>query len=237
MITEDRKLTHQGARAVPIGPTSGPAARPLALRAAALPRAPIAAFVVAGSAALGALSLLPQLGVPGTGPFGLDSELSDLGLGAAWSTLLLLGACLSAALAAEAVRSGATAFLAAFFAFMALDESFQFHETLERVTGVDWQLLYLPVVALAGAAMLAVSWRLHRDGSRRAVVQLACGAVAWTVAGGLEMVQWDGDRRVSGYYPLSVSEELLEMVGSLLFALAMLTALQHALRTAAARRC
>jgi hypothetical protein len=48
------------------------------------------------------------------------------------------------------------------------------------------------------------------------------GAAAWLVAQGLEFAQWDaGDREVAAYEPMMVGEELLEMLGSLTFWLAL----------------
>src|SRR5688500_14000611 len=105
--------------------------RPLALRAAAIRPQPLAAIALGISAVLGLLSLLPQENVTNTGPFNLDREIPDLGVGATWSTLLLLGAGLAGFLAAETTRSRAVAVLAAFFTFMALDEGLSIHERLE----------------------------------------------------------------------------------------------------------
>ena len=201
-------------------------------RAASIPPRPLAALVLGISVLLGLLSLLPYERVANTGPFNLDREIWRLGIGAAWSTLLLLGAGAAGFLAADALGSRAVGALAAFLVFMAIDESAGLHEKLEVATDVDWQLLYLPVVAVGGVAFLLVVRRVHAEGMREPLLLLCGGAAAWLFATVLETVQWDGDRKVDGYYFLSIVEEVAEMTGSLLFGLAMLALVRRSLRPA-----
>ncbi len=110
--------------------------------------------------------------------------------------------------------------LAVLFAFMCLDELTSIHERLEAATGVDWQLLYAPLVAVAGFGWLRalVSFR-----SRTGAAFWALGAGAWFVAQVLEYLQYDGDRLIHAW--MIVPEEALEMTGSSLWVLALLTAL------------
>ena len=106
----------------------------------------------------------------------------------------------------------------AFFLFMAVDEAFGVHEELEASTGVDWQLLYAPVVAIGAIAWLAVLRRLGPP--RLAPVVFVAGALAWLAGQALEAIQWSGSRFV--HPETVVPEEVLEMTGSGLFALAIL---------------
>lgn len=208
--------------------------RPLAAWAAGLDRARLARAALVICAVLGLLSILPELEIRRTSPFDLDGEIYDLGIGAAWSTFLLVAAALAALLAAEAAGSRTLAVFAAFLGFMSLDEAAGIHEELEKLTGVDWQVIYAPIVAFGGMAALAVIARMRRNGCRAGINLLLGGATAWFVAQVLEKIQWDGDRQVHGYYGLATAEELLEMAGSLMFGLAML-ALLRAIMGAASR--
>ena len=112
----------------------------------------------------------------------------------------------------------ATRALGALFAFMAIDEVVQIHERLEGATDANWQLVYLPVMAVAGGVWLLVLRRLT-GGPRLLFV---AGAAAWVVAQLFEWVQRDG--AVLTHRWTILPEELLEMTGSALFALALLSA-------------
>jgi hypothetical protein len=115
-------------------------------------------------------------------------------------------------------------------AFMALDEVLSLHERLELWTGIDWQILYMPVVAVAAiiwAGTLSWLWRLRSGGTPL----LLGGAVLWLVSQVFEFVQWGGFRSdASGQRWAILPEELGEMFGSALFGLALLVALRQALR-------
>lgn len=113
--------------------------------------------------------------------------------------------------------------LTVLFAFMCLDELTSIHERLEAATGVDWQLLYAPLVVVAGIGWLRALVSFQRRG---AAVLWALGAAAWFVAQVFEYLQYDGDRLIHAW--MIVPEESLEMTGSSLWVLALLTAL-HAL--------
>jgi len=118
------------------------------------------------------------------------------------------------------LKRGAIA-LGAFLIFMAIDEMVKVHETLEKVTGIDWQLIYLPIVLIAGLGWLSI-W-LTGDVLTR--ILWAGGAACWVLSQGLEAIQWgglftDGDK-VAGYTVMMVAEELLEMTGSALFLLTL----------------
>jgi hypothetical protein len=104
--------------------------------------------------------------------------------------------------------------LAALWLVMGMDEVVSLHERIERRVGVDWQLLYLPVAAAGGVAWLFV----FRGSDRVIRLLLALGAAAWVAAQVLENLQWDSnDERVDAFEQMMISEEILEMTGSLFF--------------------
>jgi hypothetical protein len=62
---------------------------------------------------------------------------------------------------------------------------------------------------------------MRRD-APAAVPVLAAGAVAWGVSQVLEAVQWDGDVKQPGYDYMMFVEEVLEMLGTVGFIVALL---------------
>lgn len=183
----------------------------------------LAAVLIAGLAVPGALTVRRG----GGGPFDLDGELTVPSFASA--ALLLCAAAASAGAYASRppVRRWHWAGLAGLFLVMAIDEATGMHEALERQSVVDWQTLYLPIMAFAG-----MLWFL----ALRQMVTLerlafAAGALAWGAAQVLEALEWTGpretERAVDGYGILMGFEELLEMTGSALFALAALLAIRR----------
>lgn len=179
----------------------------------------LALAVAALIALLGALGVEHALARHG-GPwvrmpvFGLDNEGS---VPAVFSGLLLLGAAL-ASREARAVHAAALTGLGAVFAFMAVDEVLAVHEHLESVVGEQWQVVYLPLMAVAGGLWLVVLRELRG----RAQALFVGGAAAWVVAQLIEHFQRDGAVLVHRWTILP--EELLEMTGSALFMFALLVA-------------
>jgi len=153
--------------------------------------------------------------------FNLDQEKT----GPAIFSALLLAAGGLAFLSAVLMRrtSRWTTPLALLLLLMAGDEFLLWHESLERSTGVDWQVLYAPIILAGGASALLVLWRL-RGGVAAAFLGLGC--FAWAVSQVLEALQWDGDRINPGYRFMMPLEEVLEMGGSALFLLAALSILR-----------
>lgn len=159
----------------------------------------------------------------------------------AYSGLLLVAAATAATVAARLGAQPRRAFmaLAAVFAYMALDEVFRIHEELDAAADFDWQLLYLPVLIVALVAWIGV-WR--NLASPLARVGWAGGAACWIAAQVLELFQWEGHvwrpggiewsklsdaeieqkLREASYLVKMIPEELLEMLGSLSFALVLL---------------
>lgn len=68
---------------------------------------------------------------------------------------------------------------------MGLDEVLSFHERLEAALGVDWQILYIPVVALAAICWTLVLTRLRPFGR----LVLLVGAGAWFASQVLVLLQ------------------------------------------------
>ena len=169
--------------------------------------------------------------------FDLDKEGT---IPQAYSGLLLIAAAAAAFVAARvgAPPRRALLILAAVLIYMSFDEVFRIHETLDSELNVDWQLLYLPIVALALIGWIGVE-REIRD--RRTDRALWIGAAAcWVIAQALEVWQWHGHLRpgtihgegLSGtalehelsrpsYLLKMLPEELLETCGSLLFAVVL----------------
>jgi hypothetical protein len=147
----------------------------------------------------------------------LDGELN---VPSFWSGGLLLAAALVATGVArlnDALRVP-WAMLAVLFAFMAGDEIVQLHERVAYHTGVNWQLIYLPLMLAAAVAWASV---VRRDRSSR--LGLLLGAAGWLVAQILELLWYYGK------LPLRVEatpEEIAEMLGSLAFVTAGVSALQ-----------
>jgi hypothetical protein len=116
--------------------------------------------------------------------------------------------------------------LSALLLLMAFDEVATLHEKLEDRTGIDWQLLYLPLILAAGIGWTAVVLRVRRE--LATVALMLAGGAAWAVSQVLEAVQWDAaDQPVAAYTTLMVTEEVLEMVGSVALALGLHLAALH----------
>jgi hypothetical protein len=186
---------------------------------------------------VGIVGILTLVLDPGNPWFDLDSELGlgwppselTLALPALWSALAVAFAGL-AWLAVGCVRPVDGTRVAALcfgilLLFLAFDEMFEIHERLEARTGIDWQLIYMPVAAVAMAVLAVLVWRLRHRG-HNIPAMLVGGALCWAIANALEYVQWRGDEKVELYVLYVVPEELLELVAPALFALAAIATLQ-----------
>lgn len=176
----------------------------------------ISVFVVMG--------ILQRTAFPEWSAANLDSEVSV----ATWFSAALLGAAAFWwLLVGVADRPGSLAVWMWWpvLAWLALDERIAIHERLERLSGIDWQLLYLPVMGLAAVAWWGVVRRYRSQARVLALVVL--GAAVWIVVLLLEFVQnWGGSPvRAAIYVPTMITEEALEMVGSTVFLIAAILAL------------
>lgn len=161
---------------------------------------------------IGLLLLALGIGVDRAGlpsAFDLDAEYRVPSL---WSGGLLLGAA-TATWSLRRSLEGTTTPVAGLFAFMALDEVASIHELLERRVGLDWQVLYLPLIVAGGLGWLLLLRRLAQRSALSAGLWVA-GAGAWFASQILEFWEWDGAVRRSHYYMKMYLEEFLEMTGS-----------------------
>jgi hypothetical protein len=110
--------------------------------------------------------------------------------------------------------------LAAFLAFMGTDELLMIHEHLDKSVAA-WQILYLPLVAVGGLCWLVALGRMRKINSER-LLWLG-GAAFWISAQLIELVANGGGWATSIPLRTEMSgvEEILEMVGSSMFLLAL----------------
>lgn len=180
----------------------------------------IAAFGVLGALEFSGASL---------GLFDLDGELKPPAI---FSSLLSLASGLFAlALGARRDRRCWGA-LGVFLLFMAADDLLTIHEHLQTASGVDWQILYVPVIIGGGVLWLRALIDMRAIFPRGALL-MVLGAAAWALAQLGEALEYDDGEMVDHYAVLATVEELLEMTGSLLFAVAVAGALRS---LAASRR-
>jgi hypothetical protein len=174
-------------------------------------------------AAIAALAVLGAIVAweprPALDGFDLDEERTVPAFVSAF--LLVACALLALRLPRTVLSRGAAVVFAALLALASLDELMGIHERLERRLDVDWQVLYLPVFA-AGLVVLALFVAgLRRNGFGLGPV--LASAACWAAAQLLEKLQWEDDGPAPGYTWMMVIEETLEMAGSALLLLAMLS--------------
>ena len=175
--------------------------------------------VVAGVVLLG---ILYEAGVPLGRRFDINREAS---LSSAASGGLLLLAATAAFAYWQQHRDLWFGLLAAFLLFMACDEVFAIHERAQATSGVEWQRLYLPVVAagaLAGLLTLRALWN-----RRHGHVAFLLGGAGW--AGAMVLERFRGDINGASESVRSVAivtEESLEMAGTVLIVIALLAAIK-----------
>jgi hypothetical protein len=201
----------------------------LLARIARLRLVPIACLGAAVITALGVAGVLHLQDTSSLRLFDLDAKET---VPAAWSAVLLLGAGI-VFVSDGIVRAGDTRGLwllaGGLFVFMAVEEWAAIHEGLEQRVGTDWQELYLPIFLLAGGVGLLLF--RHLRVAEHAGALFVAGGAAWVVAQILEQLESSGGLKNAGYTPMMVAKELLEMIGSLLFLLAGLTALRAVARS------
>ena len=105
------------------------------------------------------------------------------------------------------------------FGWMAADELLAMHERVESALDTSWQIVFAPVIGLAAILWVVVLVAVE---DRRARALWVGGALFWLLAQWLEAVK-GAQLFISGHDVLSGAEELLEIVGSSLFLLAVLT--------------
>lgn len=196
-------------------------------------RVPLAVVITVCSATILALvvaGILQRVWYPEWSAANLDSEISI----ATWfsSALLWMAAFwwLLVGVAARP-RSVFVWMWSGVLVWLALDEGNAFHEQVERWSGIDWQLLYVPIMGVAAVAWAGVLRRFRYQS--RIVALLIAAAGSWGIALALELIQnWGGEPvRASIYDPTMITEEALEMIGSTVLLIAAMLALRHAIST------
>ncbi len=197
--------------------------------ASRVPAVVVAVVLGVGIGVFVVLGILQRTAFPEWGVANLDSETS---IASRFSSALLWVAAFWWLLVAITVRPRSLAIWIWWpvLAWLALDEGSAVHERLERSFGIDWQLLYVPVMAVAAVAWWGVV-RRYRSQTRIAALLMA-GVAVWIVALALELVQnWGGSPvQAAIYIPTMIAEESFEMIGSTVLLLAAILALQMAVR-------
>jgi hypothetical protein len=201
----------------------------IALWASKVPTVAVAIVCGVGIGTLVVMGILQRVAFPDWGLANLDSEVSVATL---FSAMLLWAAAAWWLLVAISVRPTSTAIWVwwGVLVLLAIDEGSAIHEKLERWSGIDWELLYVPVMGIAAFALWGV-FRRYRTQPRIAAL-LAAGAGFWVAVLVLELTQnWGGAPvRASIYDTTMIAEEALEMIGSAVFLMAGILALQRAVR-------
>src|SRR3954451_13426655 len=180
----------------------------------------LALALLAGTVIVGALGAY-QVAADGPRVLSLDYERT---IPALWSGGVLWLAALAALLIARDDAMPGPRWpwrgLAALFAFMGVDEITSIHERIARLTGLRWEIPYIPIMLGAAVLGVAVLLRLYRE--RPAL------AIGFALAGGRGPARRCSRsssgrtaRKVAAYNVLMVIEEIGEMTGSAIFALAL----------------
>jgi hypothetical protein len=180
----------------------------------------LALALLAGTAVVGALGAY-QVAADGPRVLSLDYERT---IPAFWSGGVLWLAALAALLIARDDAMPGPRWpwwgLAALFAFMGVDEISSIHERVARLTGLRWEIPYIPIMLGAAVLGVAVLLRLYRERPALAI-GFALGGATWAGSQVFEVIQWHDGEKVAAYNVLMVIEEIGEMTGSAIFALAL----------------
>lgn len=116
--------------------------------------------------------------------------------------------------------------------FMGLDELLMIHERIEFETGVDFQILYAPIVVAGGIGYLVLLTRMYRWSLPQ--VMWIAAAVLWFCSQILENLEYDpNDVAVSNFKLLDGIEKVFQFTGSALFLLVTSLALARAVNRSA----
>ena len=200
-------------------------------------RLPIRELAVANGVVIALLGVLGVLSIAYGSPFAIFDLDGERNVPAIYSAALLFSVAVLALLVGRLDPAPGLPYLwvalSALFVFVSADEFGEIHERLERILGIDWQILYSPIAVVALVLWVFVARRLRQIGAGfwLLVVGTVCGIVSQVA----EAVEYGpGDERIAAFNELMVFEELLEMVQALLIGLALLTALQALNRRARA---
>jgi tetrahydromethanopterin S-methyltransferase subunit G len=182
---------------------------------------------------LGVLGVLHIVFESRFGVFDLDGERNAPSTYSAglWVCIAMLAVLLGQAEQGRAVRIWRG--LSIPLLLVAADEFGEIHERLERITGIDWQVLYSPLGIVAAVLWVLVGRRLRAVGA--GFWLFVAGTICGVASQVLEAVEYgENDRRVAAFDEIVVGEELLEMCGAVLVGLALLAALHAVSRDARA---
>ncbi len=149
-----------------------------------------------------------------------------------FNTCVLLSAGVTAALCSRWSVTDAERYawigVGLLLAFMGFDELLMIHERVEFETGIDFQILYFPVVAVGGIGYLLLLARMARW-SLAQVMWLGAASL-WFASQVLENLEYNSaDVEVSGFVVLDDIEKVFQFTGSALFLLVALLALERAI--------
>jgi hypothetical protein len=157
--------------------------------------------------------------------FGLGSDLTTRFNVPAAVTLVLLLVAAQFALLRGRIAQGRERYLwwglSLAFAYLCLDQAVGIHNRVEGPLGADPELLYVPLVVAACALWVLALRGLEADPIAR--VLWVAGAGLWGLSQEIELLALG---RASFEVPLTLPEEALEMLGTALFALAILRYLE-----------
>src|SRR3954463_6255626 len=149
----------------------------------------LALALLAGTVIVGALGAY-QVAADGPRVLSLDYERT---IPALWSGGVLWLAALAALLVATGDGVAGPRWpwigLAALFAFMGVDEISSIHERIAHLTGLRWEIPYIPVFVGAAAVGLAALLRLYRERPALAA-GFALGGATWAGSQVFEVIQW-----------------------------------------------
>jgi len=227
-------VASQGTRSVKV--SSGPAGLLDQLQALALRLDP-RGVLLGNGAAIAFLGVLGVLYLVYGSPFGIFDLDGERNAPSTYSAALWTSVSLVALLLWRVEQPAAVArvwqALSVPLLLVAADEFGEIHERLERITGIDWQILYSPLGLVAVVLWVFVGRRLRelRAGFGLFVAGTVCGFVSQV----FEAVEYGPhDREIAAFNELMVAEELFEMAAALLIGLALLAALRALSRQARA---
>jgi hypothetical protein len=202
----------------------------------------LARLALLDAAIIVALGILGALEFFTTAPLGLFNLDAEGSIPAAFSgALLVCAAMLATAVLYEGGWSRqerrTLSLIAAFLAYMGVDEVVGVHEHVGAILGTHWQIPYLPLAAAAGLVWLAVLRILSAD--RTAARLWVGGAAVWVGSQVFEAVETvtspHGYAAVHGaittHAVLTIPEETGEMLGSSLFLFALIVFVRRSLRS------
>lgn len=184
-----------------------------------LARIPPVPFATAVGLCIAFLVFMGSLWHAGTQLHGFDLR-GETNFPSAFSAALLwFAALLAFALAGARERGGPLLAFSAVFAFLGVDEFLVVHERLQDATDLGREIVYAPLALAAALVTVAVAWQLR---ATPGVIPLFLGgATAWAGSQAIDALQPHNQPHWS-----VVPEELLEMSGTTLIALALLLALR-----------